>query len=156
DPLADVMEKGDDPMHRGYCALAMGMIGKDSSVKPLKKLLRTETIPQVRSQAALALAQLRDTTAVSELIDFLIESDNDTTKAFVALSLAYMGDLQIVDQIHNIMQMTPLDDLTLSYCISLSTRLLSGQPKPYLSRVAAGSNFACEYPMVSYLLDFGL
>jgi len=86
----------------------------------------------------------------------LIESKNDSTKGFIALSLGFMGDISIVDRLHTEIQKGHLDDLTLQHCVHLVAKLLSGRPRPYLDRLAAGSNFAGEFPMVEYLLDFGI
>jgi predicted ATPase len=47
-----------------------------------------------------------------------------------------------------------LDDQTLMHCIRLNARLLSGWTSPYLHRMAVGSNYVNEYPLVKQLLDF--
>jgi HEAT repeat protein len=152
--LTRMLAEGDDPYHRGYCALALGMIGDASSVAPLRLAMRKDALPQVRTQAALALALLRDTAFSGELLDLLVSSHNDATKAFVALSLGFMGDVRIVEDVHAMLGERDLDDLTQLHCIHLVSKLLSGKAVPYLEPVAAGSNFATEYPLVRYLLEF--
>jgi HEAT repeat protein len=156
EPLIRMLEGGDDPYYRSYCALALGMIKDPRALGPLRKVMKEERIPTIRTQAALALALLRDRSAVPEMMEVLLTSTNDGTKAFVALSLAFMGDLQSVEIIHNTLIEKELDDLTLSHCVHLTSKLLSGRILPYLDRLAAGSNFACEYPLVADLLDYGL
>ncbi|MFH2000308.1 MAG: hypothetical protein ABIK28_11545, partial [Planctomycetota bacterium] len=62
-----------------------------------------------------------------------------------------------VEKIHTAMSSNRnFDDLTLSHFVHLSSKLLSGRLAPYLDRLASGSNFACEYPLVGYLLNFGI
>ena len=90
------------------------------------------------------------------LVDLLIRSGNDTTKSFVALALSHMGDPAIVERVLHAMERYTLDDLTQAHCVQLTAKLLSGRPTPYLDRLSADSNFACEYPIVGYLLDFGI
>lgn len=154
DDLITMMVNGDDPWYRGYCAMALGMIGDPRAGAPLRAALMGDKLPQVRVQAALSLALLRDRDAVDDMIEILMTSKNDTTQSFMSMSLSYMADLDIVDKIHNILSKESPDDLTLMHCITTTTKLLGGDPMPYLNRLAAGSNFACEYPLVAYLLEF--
>jgi len=154
--LTDLLSHADDPLQRGYCALALGMIGDPQATDSLKQSLNRDRLPGVKTQAALALALLNDTSIVPDLVDLLVQSDNDATKSFVALSLAFMGDPAIVEKILDAMNRYKLDDLTLAHCVHLTAKLLSGRPAPYLDRLAQGSNFACEYPILGYLLDFGI
>jgi HEAT repeat protein len=156
EPLIRMLERGDDPYYRSYCALALGMIKDVRALGPLRKVLKEEQSPTVRTQAALALALMRDRSAIPELTEVLLTSSNDSTKSFVALSLAFMGDYRIVEDIHYTLIEKELDDLTLSHCVHLTAKLLSGRILPYLDRLAAGSNFACEYPLVAELLDYGI
>jgi HEAT repeat protein len=156
DDLAKMMKTGDDPWYRGYCALALGMIGDPKAISELKESLQNDPMPQVQAQAALALALLHDTSAVNDLIEILLTSNNDTTKTFVSMSLSFMGDIRVVDKIHDVLSNRELDDLTAAHFIDLTTKVLSGRPEPYLKHVAEGSNFACEYPLVAYLLEFGI
>jgi HEAT repeat protein len=155
--LSRILETGDDPWYRGYSAMALGLIGDPSSAQALEGALRNDSLPQVRTQAAMALALIKNTRSSQELIDLLMESSNDSTKAFVTLSLSFMADLETIEKIHEVMRENDdLDDLTLSHLVHLTAKVLSGRAVPYLDRVAAGSNFACEYPLVKYLLDFGI
>jgi HEAT repeat protein len=154
--LIKILKKGDDPAHRGYSALALGIIGDTKALGPLKKAIRGNEMPQVKIQAALALALMRDTSCVDDLIALLLHSTNDSTKGFLALSLSLMGDFRVVDKMHETIHESILDDITLQHCVHLASKMLSGLTAPYLDRLAVGSNFASEFPLVQYLLDFGI
>jgi HEAT repeat protein len=137
--------------------MALGLIGDPSAAPTLEDALRSDKLPQVRTQAAMALALLANTRSAQELVDLILETNNDSTKAFVTLSLSFMADLDTLEAVHEIMRANDgLDDLTLSHLVHLIAKVLSGRAVPYLDRVASGSNFACEYPLVKYLLDFGI
>jgi HEAT repeat protein len=154
--LIKALKEGDDPIYRGYCALALGMIGDPKALGPLREAVRKDDLPQVKIQAALALALMRDRSCVDDLIALLLDSTDDSTKGFVALSLGLMGEIKVVDRMNETLKEGALDDITLQHCLHLTCKLLSGLVTPYLDRLAAGSNFASEYPMVGYLLDFGI
>jgi HEAT repeat protein len=154
--LIKKMKEGDDPFFRGYCAMALGMIQDPAALEPLRRAFLEDDLPQVRSQAVLALALQNDFQSTGDLVDMLINSDNDAIKAFVSMSLGFMGDVRVVEAIQREINKSALDDLTLLHCIRLSCKLLSGRVTPYLDRVAAGSNFAAEFPMVGTLLEMGI
>ena len=132
------------------------MIQDPSVLDALRKALKEDKLPQVKTRCALAMALLQDMSSVDDLVDLLLNSQSDATKSFVSLSLGYMGDISIVKKLLDEIMDEQRDDLTRMHCIHVCTKLLSGWTKPYMERVAAGSNFACEYPMMSYLLDFGI
>jgi HEAT repeat protein len=154
--LCRMMREGDDPFYRGYCAMALGMIGDPQALESLRLAFHEDDLPQVKTQAVLALALLNDLQSTTELLDILIESKNDAIKAFVSMSLGFMGDIHVVERIQESINKTALDDLTLLHLIRLSCKLLSGRTSPYLDRVASGSNFAHEFPLVANLLEFGI
>ncbi len=154
--LIQGMEKGDDPLYRGYCAMALGMIGDRTAIDPLRKMVMDDIQPQIRIQAVLALALMKDIESAPDLLDMLVTSDNDTTKAFIAMSLGFMGDFRVVEMIHERMKGKQLDDLTLLHLLSLSSKLLSGRVAPYMVEVAEDSNFACELPIIEDLLQMGI
>ncbi len=154
--LIGSFEKESNPELRGYYATAMGMIGDPSCTGLLRESIR-EDAPQLKAQAAVALALMNDTDSAPELVDIFLTSNNDATKAFVSLSLAYMGDVRIVTKIFEAMERgNDLDDLTMLHCMRLVSKLISGRTSPFLDRLAEGSNLANEYPMVEYLLEFGI
>lgn len=154
--LIKMLRRGDDPGLRGYCALALGMIGDPVAATPLQRALGGDELPQVKTRAALALALMRNKRSAPDLKNLLLNTTSDVTKSFVSLSLSYMGEPSIVQDLLAPMEEAARDDLTRMYCVQLTTKLLSRWTKPYLERLAAGSNFACEYPVVAYLLEFGI
>ena len=154
--LLRTMKEAGDPTVRGYSAMALGMIGDMKTAGAIRRALRDDAMPQVKTQAATALALMNDTGSFPDLVELLIASPSDSIKSFAALSLGFMGDMGIVEDVHERMEGGKLDDLTTAYCIRLMSRLLSGRTAPYLEPLAAGSNFASEFPLVDYLLNFGI
>lgn len=154
--LVKLLQGGDDPVFRGYCALALGMINDIKAIEPLRSALDEDKSLHVKNRAVMGLALLNDRKSIPRLVEMLYTTNNDATQSFIALSLCFMADVRIIDMIHDAMVNKPMDDVTMLHCIHVVSKLLSGYVAPYLDPLARGSNFATEYPLVGYLLDFGV
>lgn len=158
DLLIRMLKEGDDPFFRGYCGLSLGMISDPRALDPLKRALEEDSSPQVKIQSAMALAHMNERGSVPVLYDLLFNTGNFSTQAFLAQTLGFMGDIRIVDLVLAKLkkEKDTLDEQTLSCCMLLVARLLSGRTLPYLEPLAAHSNFANDYPMMRTLLALGI
>jgi len=151
-PIILILQKGGDATVRCYAAMALGMIKDERALPCLRKSLFEETSPNVISQSALALALMQDTQSIELLMDLLLSSNNIRVKTFVSLGLSIMGDEEAYDLVSKALKNKDLEENTKIYCIELLSKLVSGKNIPYLDPFIAGSNFACEFPMVNDLL----
>lgn len=150
------MKDGDDPYLRGYCAIALGMIGNQAALPALRAALGEHNLPQLNTQAAMALCLLDDEESVTLLTDIFLKTRCEATKMMTSRSLVYLGGMDTVEELLDFVATQLSDEMTYQYCLDLISKILVGQKIPYLDRVAASSNFACEFPIVPYLLDFGI
>jgi HEAT repeat protein len=154
--LVELLENGDDPYLRGYCALALGMIGEKSAVPVLRGALHELNLPPITTQAALALGLLNDSGSAADLLEVFFETRSDATKSMIARSLVFIGDSESAKELLEFISSKWSSEITYMYTMELIASLVSGQKAPFLDRMAAGSNFTCEYPIVPYLLEFGV
>lgn len=151
--LVLILKKGDDPLLRGYSAQALGMIDDPEVLPHLRESLRSDRLPVVISQVVLALGLLNDRESVPELADLMIHSSSMVVKSMISWSLMYMGDPRTIDIVLDSLNHDDLDVHTSTVSICLLSRLLSSQTKRFMDRIAAFSNFACEFPIVEELLN---
>jgi len=155
--LIECVKDGGDPYFRGYCAIALGMIGDQSAVPPLREALLEENLPPVRDQAAMALCLLNDRASVPKLIAILTKTNNNEgSKAIAARCLIHLGDLNTAKQLLDFINTKSSDENSYKYCIDLISKITTNQKTLLLDKVAVCSNYNCEFPIVSYLLGFGI
>ena len=154
--LTRLIKEGDEPYLRGYCAMALGLIGDHSSVEPLREALACENNPPLQTQSALALSLLDDRHSVPDAMELLFNSKSDGVKATASKTLVVLGNRKAVEKLFEFINSAGSDELTYSFCIDLISKLVMGQKTSYLDRVAASSNYTCEFPIVSYLLESGI
>ena len=154
--LLALLKDGDEPYLRGYCAMALGMIGEKRALPLLRKAVQEVNLPQVNTQAAMALGLMQDHDSISRLKELLLESRSEASKAMAARSLALVGNHETASSLLDFINTTPSDDVTYRYTMDLISRLIMEQKIPYCDRVASFSNYTCEFPIVTFLLDFGV
>jgi len=136
--------------------MALGLIGDHSSVEPLREALACENNPPLQTQSALALSLLDDRHSVPDAMELLFNSKSDGVKATASKTLVVLGNRKAVEKLFEFINSAGSDELTYSFCIDLISKLVMGQKTSYLDRVAASSNYTCEFPIVSYLLESGI
>ncbi|MEW6745500.1 MAG: HEAT repeat domain-containing protein [Planctomycetota bacterium] len=154
--LLHALETADDPSLRGRCALALGMIGDPAGLPALRRALREDRLPEVMVEVVLALGLMRDIESAPRLAQQMVESPNVATKTMISRSLEWMGDPSVVELVLDNLADGGLDNYTKTASICLLSRILSSQTRPYVVRIAAFTNFACEYPVVRQLLNIGI
>jgi len=157
--LTESMHDDDDPFLRGYCALAMGMIGDPSVVMSLRGALIEQNIYPLNTHAALALALLDDRYSSTRLLDRLICEWSETTKAMASRSLVHMGNNLVASmtarRILDFVATKTSDEITYMYLLDLLATFATRPCEFRIDRVAGGSNYLCEHPVMVYLVNFG-
>lgn len=154
--LLGLLKDGDEPYLRGYCAMALGMIGEKRALPLLRKAVMEINLPQVNTQAAMALGLMQDRDSVPRLKELLLASRSEASKAMAARSLALLAGYETAASLLDFIKTTPSDDVTYRYTMDLISRLIMEQKIPFCDRVASYSNYTCEFPIVTFLLDFGV
>lgn len=150
------LKNGDEPYLRGYCAMALGMIGDSSAIPVLRSALMERNIPQVNTQAAMALCLLNDRDAADEMTDLLLNCYSESSKAMASRSLTYLGGGRVAARLLDFISTRPSDEVTYMYCMELIAKLVMGHRAPLMDRLARGSNYTSEFPIVGDLLDYGI
>ena len=154
--LVRLLEDDGDPTLRGYCAMALGMIGDRSALQPLRQALLEKTLPQVSTQAALALCLMNDRESILPLVDVLTTTNSDSVRNMAARSLVFLGDVRVVKRLIEYVNTQSTEEVTCMRCMEIVSKLVTGKMEPFMDRIAAGSNPACEFPIVASLLNFSI
>jgi len=157
--LTDSLKNDDDPYLRGYCALAMGLIGDPSAVMSLRGALTEQNLHPLNTHAALGLALLEDRYSSTKLLDRLICETSETTKAMASRSLVHMGNNLVASMISrrilDFVSTKTSDEITYMYLLDLVSSFAARRSEFCLDRLASGSNYFCEHPVMVYLVNFG-
>ncbi len=154
--LTRILEGGGDPSLHGYCAMALGMIGDNKALGLLRQALLEKTLPEVSTQAALALCLMNDRDSILSLMDMLITTNSDSARNMAARSLVFLGDVRVVKRLVEYVNTQSTEEVTCMRCMEIVSKLVTGQKKPFMDRIAAGSNPACEFPIITSLLNFSI
>ena len=154
--LIRLVAEGGDPYLRGYCALALGMIGDPAAIPVLRDALLEKNLYPLCIQAVMALSLMHDRGSVPQLIDFLSTSNNLSVKMISCRGLMWLGADEEIDRLLDFLATTRSKEGTYMAVITLLSKLAVGQKIPFLGRVAARSNYSCEYPVVASLLENGI
>jgi len=156
DELSRLLEGGGDPTMRGYCAMALGMIGDPKALGLLRRALLEKTLPEVSTQAALALCLMNDRDSILSLTDMLITTKSDSARNMAARSLVFLGDVRVVKRLVEYVNTRSTEEVTCMRCMEIVSKLVTGQKTPFMDRIAAGSNPACEFPIITSLLNYSI
>lgn len=154
DKLIRILEEGKDHYLRGYCALSLGMIKAPSALSVLRETLMEENLPQVTTRSAMALGLVNDRISVPNLMSLLIKTKNKATKLVASRSLVYLGNLHVADHLLSQITSNKVDESTTVHCMELISKLVMGSKISRLKPVSSYSNYAYEFPLVTYLFDF--
>jgi len=154
--LIRLVEKGGDPYFRGYCAMALGMIGDPAAIPALRDALLEKNLYPLCTQAALALSLMHDRGSVPVLTDLLLTTKSLGVMVVASRGLLWLGADEEIDRLLDFLATTRSKEGTYMAVITLLSKLAVGQKIPFLGRVAARSNYSCEYPVVASLLENGI
>jgi HEAT repeat protein len=139
---------------RGYCALALGMIGGAQAVEPVRALVSGAEDRQLRLQASVAAGLLGDARAVAELLAALRDPDSSQyTLGSAAVALGAIGDERAIGPLCDVVRdASRYPDLTRALAVVALGRIGDRRDVPTLSRLASDINYRAQVPAVSELL----
>jgi len=95
---------GDDEA-RGYCCVALGLIGDPRPVEQIQVLIEESKYrPDLLKQAAISLGLLGDKAIVPKLVDMLANAKGMATQAAIATALGQIGDRNSIEPLVEMLQ----------------------------------------------------
>ncbi len=95
---------GDDEA-RGYCCVALGLIGDPRPVEQIQVLIEEAKYrPDLLKQAAISLGLLGDKAIVPKLVDMLANAKGMATQAAIATALGQIGDRNSIEPLVEMLQ----------------------------------------------------
>lgn len=151
---ATVAESTADRELRGYCAVAIGLIGVPTpgALAAVRRALSERSSEELRLQCAVALGLLGQPSAVDQLLGELAEADGQFVKGQVVLALGKIGDARAIPPLVKLLD-EPGPDLTRAMaCAGLG---LIGDPEalPSLARLAKNINYRALVDPVAEMLS---
>jgi len=140
--LLSALDRTRDHEARGYVALALGLIGDQAALEPLRDILGDgDTRPELREQCGAALGMLSDVKLIPLLLTELDDRrDADNCEA-LAVGLGGLGHPESIDALTAMLQDLELeDDVRTRAAVSLG-RLADPLPLTWRSLLATGTNY---------------
>ncbi len=136
-----MLESGEEYV-RGYCALALGMIGSPASITDLQRVLKGSTMrPFVVENAAIALALLGDQTIGSSLYEILSKSSRPKVQASIASAMGWIRDPRPVADLCEQLIDPRKNETGRAWTAVAIGRICDEDDWPWSSRIAAN----CQY-----------
>lgn len=156
DPLLDVVrdEHANAPL-RGWCALALGMIGDARASDAVRNLMQEVNDRDLRIHCATAIGLLGDDTGVSDLLGLLREPDASNYElGSAALALGRIGDERAIDALVAIATdaKDAYPNLTRALAVVALGQIGDRRDVPLLARVATDVNYRARVPAIAELL----
>jgi HEAT repeat protein len=140
---------------RGYCAVALGMIGDASSTvtKALKAALRERSSEELRQQTATGLGLLSEPGTVALLLKELDEADSQNVQGQVVLALAKIGDAEAIKPLVELMRNGAKPDLTRALATAGLGLIGDLELVPSLVRISKDINYRAQTDAVMEVLS---
>ncbi|MCZ6574751.1 MAG: HEAT repeat domain-containing protein [Planctomycetota bacterium] len=146
--------QGKDPVLRGYCCVALGLIGdaRQDVKDALKLALRERRSEDLRRNAATGLGLLHDAEVVNVLLEELDKAKSMTVQGQIITALGKIGDHKAVRPLIEILKTKSKPTVTRAMC-SVGLGLIGDlRPLPELSRVATDYNYRASVRDLDELL----
>jgi HEAT repeat protein len=160
DPLAVpkmleyLKNKGGDKKTRGYCAVALGMIGSLEAGDAIKSALKDDADRELRTQTAVAAGLLNDPTAIKEVVGILTDPNSSNYElGSAALALGQIGDESAISALTDIVKDKKFPDLTRALATVALGQIGDRRDVPTLARLATDINYRAHVPAITELLD---
>jgi len=136
----DTLQGSDEA--RGHAAVALGLIGQRSAIKPIQEVVRASSYRQdLLKEAAIGLGLLGDKDMLDELIVMLENANSLPTQASLATALGVIGDSRSIDPL---IAMLEDEDLTATArgfaCVALGI-VCDDAPLPWNSAISVNINY---------------
>jgi HEAT repeat protein len=127
---------------QGYLALALGMIGDEQAVVPLKELVRASKYkPEIMEQASIALALLGDKSTAPELAEMLAKAQGQAAQASIATALGRIGDVRTIDPLLRLIDRKDLTASARAFAAAALGQVADTEPLPWYTPIALDLNY---------------
>ncbi|MDE0896689.1 MAG: HEAT repeat domain-containing protein [Planctomycetota bacterium] len=140
--LLDKLERMADDDARGYICVALGMIGAQEAVEPIKDIVKDSAYrPQLLQQAAIALGLLGDKKVVEDLIDTLETSKSLATQAALSSALGFIGDKRSIDPLVAMLSNKLITERARGFAAVALGIVADKEDLPWNSKIATDLNY---------------
>jgi HEAT repeat protein len=132
---------GDDDA-RGYCAVALGLMGERDVIEPIQELIKTSKYrPALLKQAAIALGLLGDKELVDELTKMLGEAKGLATQAAISTALGAIGDSRSIDPLVEMLGNDQLTETARGFSAVALGIVCDKEPLPWNTKISVNINY---------------
>ncbi len=139
----------------GYAAVSLGLTGRPEAGPFLRDVLAQATAPTVLRQAAFGLGILGDRSSVPHLVELIRTTNNSLVAGYAALGVAFIGDADASGALLHLIEQQGPQGVTTTFAAAAVGQLFDQDPRPALSRLAAGDNYLSRGTALSDLLQLG-
>lgn len=140
--LQRLLVKTQEPIARGYVALALGMLNIRESQEMIRNIVvGSQYKPDLLKQAAIALGLLGDKDTVDGLIQMLQDSDSLATQASLASALGFIGDRRSVDPLVEMLKNATLTETARGFAAVALGIVADKEPLPWNSKIGVDLNY---------------
>ncbi len=133
---------------RGYCALALGMIGATAAVDGVHAVVEAaESQPFALQQAAIGLGLLGDQSISSLLFSLLSRASDPEVQASIAAALGWLRDPRPIGPLAERLADTELGATPRTWTAVALGRICDVDPWPWVARWSVGANY--DAPLAS-------
>jgi hypothetical protein len=145
--LIETMRESGNPRIRGYCALALGMIGAHRRIPDLRAALEASlSSPFPVEQAAIALALLGDQETGSKLCDILESSSNPMVQASVASAMGWIRDPRTLERLSARLATEGIGDTPRAWTAVAIGRICDRDDWPWVARLSVDIAYDVALP----------
>jgi HEAT repeat protein len=140
--LLEGLRETSEDQGQGYIALALGMIGDEQAVAPLKELVRASKYkPEIMEQASIALALLGDKSTAPELAEMLAKAQGQAAQASIATALGRIGDVRTIEPLLKLIDRKDLTASARAFAAAALGQVTDTDPMPWYTPIALDLNY---------------
>ena len=142
DVLFARMQETGEARVRGYCTLALGMIGARKNIGPIRQVLDASTHqPFALQQAAIALSLLGDQETGERLFDLLENTSAPEVQASIASAMGWIKDPRPLGRLCERLQKDGVNDAARAWTGVAIGRICDTDEWPWVGRASVGVNY---------------
>ncbi len=150
--LATMKDVKEDEL-KGYCCVALGMIGAREAIKDIQEVVQKATRkPELLQQASIGLGLLGDKKLVTDFVAILKEPKSLAVHAAVATALGYIGDQRSIDPLIETLQNKDIQPVGRGFSAVALGLVCDKEMLPWHSKIAVDLNYRAT---VTTLTDKG-
>ncbi len=139
--LETVLDNGESPA-RSHSALALGLLGWDGAVIPLRKVLpEARYRPYLLRDTAIALGLLGSREAVNELLRMLGDTTSLASMSAVASALGYIGDARALEPLVTMLRKGDRPDRVRAFAAAALGGICDRDMLPWNAEIAFSANY---------------